>query len=141
MKIYSANQTLPVNSAERRLPEAVIPAWAISGNADNILLGEWSPSETILLQSCRVIALEAEASAVCGLAILKHNLFVNNITVASVAMTTAGGLQYSMSMAEALTSATLVTPMDRLQCVSLHPNPSDGFFKDVTIQLAGKYIL
>ena len=144
MKIITADQKLPINSAARQLEPFTIPIWSSSGKVPAGVSPEWSPPVGVRVTGGYVSALNSPYSArLTGIAVVKNNVFVKNTVVARASLRgwNVGPLRWDLTIENPISGAAIVSPFDNLQAVIfLTPGQLLTDHEDITIQLYAEII-
>lgn len=141
MKIYKADQELPVTSKARAKENYIIPPWYFKGRPRTGSSGEWSPKETIIIKGGYVSCIEAPAYGETGYAIVKNTMFETNIVVGTATLRgwMEGLLKVQISLVNPMTSGTIISEYDKLQVVTFADGAVSNH-RDVTVQLYGEVV-
>lgn len=142
MKIYRADQELPVTSKARAKENYVIPPWYFKGRPRQGASGEWSPDQTIIITGGYVSCIEGPAYGETGYAIVKNTMFEKNIVVGTATLRgwMQGLLKVEISLVDAMTSGTTIGTFDKLQVITFVGPTGSSTHKDVTVQLYGEAV-
>lgn len=134
MKIYTADQILPVSSAARAPDLGDIPPWTVPGSVTSKIYGLWSPRETLRVTGGRVFVTSGTPGRSIGIAMLKHNVYERNVVIAQAILSGAVTLEVPMTVPNAMTAASVISPYDTIQ-LAVFITDSQAVFKNMTVQL------
>ena len=129
MKFYVADQNVSVNSSARE-PELVdVPVFYFKGSLKAGMSGKWYPQENITVIAGYATSMEFGLGT-AGLAVLKNNVFEQNIPVATVILQ-PNDKKEILTLVDPLSGGVDLTPYDYLTVASV---ASSGH-KDVTVSI------